>query len=73
MKARDLFGKEVIDADARVVGKIEDCELDISKASVLGIVVRSGFKRRLLVLPQDVVKIGDKIVLKITADKIRKA
>ncbi|MBM3155444.1 MAG: photosystem reaction center subunit H [Chloroflexi bacterium] len=73
MKARDLSGKEVIDADARVVGKIEDCELDISKASVLGIVVRSGFKRRLLVLPQDVVKIGDKIVLKITADKIRKA
>ncbi|MBM3154242.1 MAG: photosystem reaction center subunit H [Chloroflexi bacterium] len=73
MKTRDLFGKEVIDADAKVIGRVEDCDLDISSASLLGIVVKSGFKRRLLVLPQDVAKIGDKIVLKITADKIRKA
>ena len=73
MKTRNLFGKEVIDADAKVVGKIEDLDLDMSKASVRGIVLKSGFKKRLLVLPQDVAKIGDKVVLKVTTDKIRKA
>ncbi len=73
MKAKKLFGKEVIDVDARVVGKIVDMELDVSKASIRSILVKSGLGKRLSILPQDVDKIGDKAVLKIAKDKLQKA
>jgi sporulation protein YlmC with PRC-barrel domain len=73
MKAKELFGKEIIDVDAKVVGKIVDMELDISKASIRSILVKSGLTKKLSILPQDIEKIGDKVVLKIVKDKIRKA
>lgn len=73
MKAKKLFGKEVIDVDARVVGKIVDMELDVSKASIRSILVKSGLGKKLSILPQDVDKIGDKAVLKIAKDKLQKA
>ncbi|MBM3118108.1 MAG: photosystem reaction center subunit H [Chloroflexi bacterium] len=73
MKAKELFGKEVIDVDAKVLGKIVDMELDISKASIRSILVKSGLTKKLSILPQDIEKIGDKVVLKIVKDKIRKA
>lgn len=73
MKAKELFGKEVIDVDAKVVGKIADMEIDINKASIRGILVKAGLTKKLLILPGDIDKIGDKVVLKIAKDKIRKA
>jgi sporulation protein YlmC with PRC-barrel domain len=73
MKAKDLFGKEVIDVDAKVVGKIADMEIDIKKASVLGILVKSGLTKKVSILPGDIDKIGDKVVLRIAKEKIRKA
>ena len=73
MKAKELFGKEVIDVDARVVGKIVDMEIDVGNAAIRAILVKSGFTKRLSFLPEDVDKIGDKVVLKIAKDKTRKA
>jgi len=73
MKAKELFGKEVIDADAKVVGKIADVELDISKAAIRSILVKSGLTKKLSILPEDIDKIGDKVVLRVAKDKIRKA
>jgi sporulation protein YlmC with PRC-barrel domain len=73
MKAKDLFGKEVIDVDAKVVGKVADMEIDIKKASVLGILVKSGLTKKVSILPGDIDKIGDKVVLRIAKEKIRKA
>lgn len=51
MKAKELFGKEVIDVDAKVVGKIADVEIDINKASIRGILVKAGLTKKLLILP----------------------
>jgi sporulation protein YlmC with PRC-barrel domain len=73
MKAKDLLGKEVIDVNARVVGKIANMDLDISKASVRSILVKAGFRKKLSILPGDIDKIGDKVILKVAKDKIRKA
>ena len=73
MKAKELFGKEVIDVNAKVVGKIVDMELNIGKATVLGIVVKSGLTKKMSILPGDIDKIGDKVVLKVAKEKIRKA
>lgn len=73
MRAKDLFGREVIDVDAKVVGKIVDVDIDVGKASILSILVKSGLTKTLAILPQDVDKIGDKVVLKIARDKLQKA
>ena len=72
-KAKELFGKEVIDVHAISVGKVVDIELDISKAKILGILVKTGLTKRVSVLPGDVDRIGDKILLKIAKDKVQKA
>ena len=73
MKAKELFGKEVIDANAKVMGKVVDIELDISKAAIRGILVRSSLTSKLSIPPEDIDKIGDKVVLRVAADKIKKA
>lgn len=73
MKAKELFGKEVIDVNAKVVGKIVDMEIDISKGSICSVSVKSGFTKKVSIVPGDIEKIGDKVILKIAKDKVRKA
>ena len=73
MKAKELFGKEVIDVDAKVVGKVTDADLDIRKGALISITVKSGWRKKISVPPGDIDKIGDKVVLKVARGKIRKA
>ena len=71
MKAKQLFGKEVIDVNAKVVGKITDMEIDIKKASISCILVKSGFSKKVAIAPGDVEKVGDKVFIKIPKEKLR--
>jgi sporulation protein YlmC with PRC-barrel domain len=71
MKAKDLFGKEVIDVNAKVVGKIKDMEIDIGKASIRYLLVKSGLTKKVSIAPGDIEKVGDKVVLKIAKEKIK--
>jgi sporulation protein YlmC with PRC-barrel domain len=72
MKAKELFGKEVIDVNAKVVGKIADMEIDIKKGSILRILVKPGFlTKKISILPADIEKIGDKVTLKIAKAKVQ--
>ena len=73
MRAKELFGKEVIDANAKVIGKITDIEIDIHRASIRCILVKSGFHKKVSIAPGEIEKIGDKVVLKIAKDKVLKA
>ena len=72
MKARDLYGKEVIDAEAKVVGSVNDVELDNKKWIVSGIIVKTGFLKKLVIQSGDIDRVGDKVVLKVTLSKIQK-
>jgi sporulation protein YlmC with PRC-barrel domain len=72
MKARDLFGKEVVDVDAKVVGKVADVDLDIGKAKLVGILVKTGLTKKMSISPTAIDRIGDKVLLKITKDKVHK-
>jgi sporulation protein YlmC with PRC-barrel domain len=72
MRSRELVGKEVIDAGARVIGRVKDIEIDPVKWNVTGIIVTTGFMRARNVLTGDIDKVGDKVVLKVVADKIQK-
>ena len=72
MRAKELIGKEVIDAGAKIVGNVKDLKLDTKKWEVTGIIVKTGFITKLVILTGDIDKVGDKIVLKVTTDKIQK-
>ncbi|MHB8086455.1 MAG: PRC-barrel domain-containing protein [Dehalococcoidia bacterium] len=73
MRSRELMGKEVIDADAKIIGPVRDVELDVKKWTVTAVIVRAGFIKKLTILTDDIDKIGDKVMLKVAVDKIRKA
>ena len=72
MRAKELIGKEVIDAGAKIVGNVKDLKLDTKNWEVTGIIVKTGFITKLLIQTGDIDKVGDKIVLKVTMDKIQK-
>ena len=71
MRIRDeLFGKEVLDADIQIVGKVSDVVLDKDTYEITDLVLKkTGFseqiKARENLVPMELVKvIGDKIILK---------
>ena len=71
MRIRDeLFGKEVLDADIQIVGKVYDVILDKDSFEITDIVIKgSGLSEQIKssedVVPMELVKvIGDKILLK---------
>lgn len=70
MNLKELMGKEVLDSDARVVGNVSDVVFDLKKWAVTGITVKTGFLRRRTILIGDIDKVGDKVVLKTTADRL---
>ncbi|MBP3791302.1 MAG: PRC-barrel domain-containing protein [Methanobrevibacter sp.] len=66
----ELFGKEVLDAEIQIVGKVHDVILDKDSLEITDLVIkRSGFSEQIKssedVVPMELVKvIGDKILLK---------
>jgi len=72
MNSKELKGKEVIDSEARAIGNVKDVEIDLKKWVVTGIIVKTGFIRTRTVLTDDIDKVGDKVVLKVTMDRIKR-
>ena len=71
MRIKDeLFGKEIIDGDVKIVGKVHDVVFDTDTYEVTDIVVKENglseqFKSSEDLIPIELVKvIGDKILLK---------
>jgi sporulation protein YlmC with PRC-barrel domain len=72
MNSKELIGKEVIDSEARAIGNVKDVEIDLKKWTVSAIVVKTGFIRKRTIQTSDVDKVGDKVVLKVTIDRIQR-
>ena len=71
MRIKDeLFGKEVIDADIQIVGKVSDVVLDKDTYEITDLVIKkTGISEQIKasenMVPMELVKvIGDKILLK---------
>jgi sporulation protein YlmC with PRC-barrel domain len=73
MKAKELIGKQVFDVYAKLVGKVVDIDLDIGKAEIIAILVKTGWIKKVSIPPKDIDRIGDKVLLKMSKDKIQKA
>jgi sporulation protein YlmC with PRC-barrel domain len=72
MKSREIIGKEVIDAEARIIGPVKDIEIDPTKWTVTGIIVKKSFMKKVTIAAGNIDKVGDKVVLKVAFDKIQK-
>lgn len=71
MRVKDeLFGKEVLDAEIQIVGKVADIVIDKATFEVTDLVIKkTGFSEQIKasenMVPMELVKaIGDKILLK---------
>jgi len=72
MKSREIIGKEVLDAEAKSVGSVQDLEIDLTKWTVSGLIVKRGFMRKVTISAGNIDKVGDKVVLKVAFEKIQK-
>ena len=73
MNSKELIGREVIDSEAKYLGTVKDVEIDLKKWTVTSIIVKTGFIRKKVILSNDIDKVGDKVILKVTKDRIQKA
>jgi len=73
MKSNELMGKEVIDANATIIGPVKGFDIDLKRWTVNGIIVKTGFIKKLLILTGDIDRVGDKVILKVTIDKIQRS
>ncbi len=71
MRIKDeLFGKEVLDAEIQIVGKVSDVVIDTDSYEITDLVIKkTGFSEQIKssenIVPMELVKaIGDKILLK---------
>ena len=72
MKSREIIGKEVLDAEAKSIGSVQDLEIDLTKWMVSGLIIKRGFMRKITISAGNIDKVGDKVVLKVAFEKIQK-
>ena len=70
MRTKELFNKEILDADARIIGKVSELVFDEDTFEITDLVIKkTGFSEQIRdsenVIPVELVKaIGDKVLLK---------
>lgn len=70
MRTKELFNKEILDADACIIGKVSELVFDEDTFEITDLVIKkTGFSEQIRdsenVIPVELVKaIGDKILLK---------
>lgn len=72
MNAKELFGKEILDVNAKRMGKVSDIDLDMQQGVINHIVVKAGLIKKYHVSLDKIDKIGDKVILKIREDELGK-
>lgn len=75
----DIIGKEILDSQANIIGKVKDIEIDTTSNKIESIIVtKGGFNNKIgssskeeKIPFEEVGRVGDKIILNETSDKIR--
>ena len=70
MNARKLLGKEVLDVHGNRVGKVADLDIDIVHGVINHVVVKAGLVKKYEIKVNEIVTIGDRVILSIDADKL---
>ena len=72
MKISELLGKEVLDKNGNIVGKVVDMDINFPQWTVNHIVVRINILKKIPISIDKIEKLGDKVMLKITKDELEK-
>lgn len=72
MNTKELLGKEILDVNAKKIVKVKDVDFDIQQGVINHIVLKAGLTKKYNITLDNIDKIGDKIILKIAEDELRK-
>ena len=70
MHTSEFFGKEVLDTNAKSVGKVADIDVDMEQGVVNNVIVKTGFTKKCIVNLNQIEKIGDKVILLVREDEL---
>lgn len=73
MLAKKFIGKEVIGSHGNKIGKIADIDIDLVSAKVKFAVIQAGFKTKYKIKLDDIVTVGDAVILRLTEDELKKS
>ena len=72
MNTRQLFGREVLDANAKLIGKVIDMEFDKRQGVIDYLIVKAGIVKQYEISFEKIAAIGEKILLNIDEDQLKR-
>ncbi len=72
MNISELLGKQVLDKNGNNVGKVVDIDINLSQWTVNHMTMKIGMIKKVPIGIDIIEKVGDKIILKITRDELKK-
>ena len=72
MKIKELFGREVMDSDAKTIGKVIDVDFDMHQGVINHIIVKAGALKQYEINFEEITAIGDRLILKVTENQLRR-
>ena len=73
MLTKKLLGKEVIGSHGDKLGKIADFDIDILSSKVKHVVISTGFNKKYKIKLEDIVTVGDTVIIRLTLDDLKKS
>lgn len=73
MLVKKMLGKEVIGSHGDKIGKISDLDIDIVSAKVKNAVISAGFGKKYRIKLDDIITIGDTVIIRLNEDDLKKA
>ena len=72
MHTSELLGKQVLDKNGNSVGKVVDIDINLPQWTVNHMMMKIGMIKKVPIGIDIIEKVGDKIILKITRDELKK-
>lgn len=72
MNTKQLFNKEVLDFNAKLIGKVIDIEFDKQKGVIEHLIVKAGVVKQYEISFETISAIGEKIILKVDEDQLKR-
>jgi sporulation protein YlmC with PRC-barrel domain len=73
MRTSELLKKLVLDKNGNNVGKVVDIDINLPQWNVSQITVKIGMMKTMQIGIDIIDKVGDKVILKITRDELKKS
>jgi sporulation protein YlmC with PRC-barrel domain len=72
MKTKELYGREVLDSDAKNIGKVIDVDFDMHQGVINHIIVKAGALKQYEVSFEEITVIGDRMILRVAENQLKR-